>query len=169
MGIVDRVSAFAGNWWFPWIVGIGSGVNMFTLVFGGVLAATYVTAILARPKYWFGTAVINAFGTIVGVMAVVYLVELNGNEYITERFPSLFNSKSWKWVEENVTNYGALGVVLTSIAPIVLHPLILFSMLAKMNSAVLVGCIFIGRILKYSIMAKMALTAPHLLKSTLTL
>jgi len=146
------------------MVALGSGINMFTLVFGGVLAACYVTAILSRPKYWFATALTNAFGTVCGVGLVVYLVEINGTAYITQHFPSIFESDHWAWTEKNVNLYGPVGVIVTSAAPIVLHPLILFSMLAKMNSYMLVGCIFLGRILKYSIMAQCALTAPELLK-----
>uniref|UniRef100_A0A7S2TPM4 SNARE associated Golgi protein n=1 Tax=Lotharella oceanica TaxID=641309 RepID=A0A7S2TPM4_9EUKA len=164
MGWLANILSYASCWWFPCLVALGSGVNMFTMVLGGVLAAMYVTAVLSRPKAWFIIAVLNAVGTVVGVAAVVYLVEQNGIDWIKERFPKVFKSDQWKWVENAVHHYGAPGVILTSAAPIILHPLIAFSMAAKMNNVVLVLCIFVGRVLKYSIMAKFALQAPHLLK-----
>eukprot|EP00466_Bigelowiella_natans_P011972 jgi/Bigna1/143560/aug1.79_g18268 len=96
---------------------------MFTLVFGGVLAACYVTAVLVRTN----------------------------------------DRDKWGWIEENVEKYGPFGVVLTSAAPIVLHPVILFAMLASFR-IFLIPLGSLWWVLKYSIMAQCALTAPGMLR-----
>ena len=63
-----------------------------------------------------------------------------------------------------VDAYGAVGCVLISSLPIIPHPLIAICKLAKMSTAYLLGCIMLGRTLKYIIMAQVARKAPSALK-----
>lgn len=61
-------------------------------------------------------------------------------------------------------SYGSIAAVPVSAMPIILHPLIFFGKLSKMSDATILLAILLGRIIKYSIMAQMALTAPQLLR-----
>ena len=89
-GLVSSLQAFAGNWWFPWLVATCSGINTFLIVFSGPIAALFVSAVLARPSRKYYAAVVNALGTFIGASALVYLVRLKGTDYLTEAFPQLF-------------------------------------------------------------------------------
>ncbi|CAE7365032.1 Dpagt1 [Symbiodinium sp. CCMP2456] len=72
--------------------------------------------------------------------------------------------KWWSWSEGMMQAYGPIAAIPISAMPIILHPLIFFAKLSKMSDFVLLTAILVGRVVKYSIMAQMALTAPHLLK-----
>ena len=119
---------------------------------------------ILQPKNWFRVAFVNAFGTIIGVMGVVYFVQLKGTDYIKDLNPKIFESSTWEKTSDVMKNYGAAGTVMASAMPVVLHPIILFGMLAGMDNTVLIITIFLGRVIKYSIMANRALTAPKMLK-----
>ncbi|CAE7316728.1 unnamed protein product [Symbiodinium pilosum] len=159
-----KLKAFAAAWWFPVLVGILSGANLFLLVMSAPLVILYCSAVLANPKRWLYTAIANAVGTVLGCLILVILMEERGIDFIKESFPSTFTSKWWSWSEGMMQAYGPVAAIPISAMPIILHPLIFFAKLSKMSDFVLLTAILIGRIVKYSIMAQMALTAPHLLK-----
>merc|ERR1719498_1633453 len=166
MGFKETVKGFkrfAGAAWFPLFVGALSGLNLFTLVLSGPLVVLFCSAVIANPRRWFTTALANAAGTLVGCVVLVYLIEIRGTDFVKEAFPSTFSSKWWAWTEGKMQSYGTLAAVPVSAMPIILHPLIFFAKLSKMGDTVLLLAILIGRVLKYSIMAQMALTAPRML------
>jgi membrane protein YqaA with SNARE-associated domain len=164
MGVFDSLISLVGNWWFPFVIGAMSGINMFTIVLSGPTAALFVSTVLAQPKNWLRVAVINAVGTIIGVVGVVYFVNFKGTDYIKDLNPKIFESSTWEKTSGLMTDYGPYGTVLASAMPVVLHPIILFGMLAGMDNTVLVVTILIGRVIKYCIMANLALTAPKALR-----
>mmetsp|Transcript_55053 Transcript_55053/g.87221 ORF Transcript_55053/g.87221 Transcript_55053/m.87221 type:complete len:186 (+) Transcript_55053:67-624(+) len=167
MGWKDSVAGlkrFAAAPWFPIIVGALSGLNLFTLVLSGPLVVLFCSAVLANPRRWFTTALANAVGTVIGCAVLVYFIEIKGTDFIKEAFPSTFSSKWWAWTEGMMQAYGTIAAVPVSAMPIILHPLIFFAKLSKMDDSVLLLSILVGRIFKYCIMAQMAKTAPHALK-----
>eukprot|EP00933_Yihiella_yeosuensis_P040236 TRINITY_DN34492_c0_g1_i1.p1 TRINITY_DN34492_c0_g1~~TRINITY_DN34492_c0_g1_i1.p1 ORF type:complete len:186 (-),score=28.52 TRINITY_DN34492_c0_g1_i1:120-677(-) len=161
---VARLRVFAAAPWFPILVGLLSGVNMFTLVMSGPLVILYCSSVLAAPKRWFLTAVANAVGTVAGCFVMVLFMETKGTEFIKAEFPSTFQSKWWTWTEQQMHSYGHLATVPVAAMPIILHPLIFFGKLSNMSDTALLTAILLGRIIKYSIMAQMALTAPRMLR-----
>ena len=42
-----RLLEFAASWWFPWVAALGTGVNMFTLVFTAATVVLFLAAVLA--------------------------------------------------------------------------------------------------------------------------
>merc|ERR1719343_1939677 len=103
MGWKDSVASlrrFASAAWFPILVGLLSGLNLFTLVLSGPLVVLFCSAVLANPRRWFFAALANAVGTVAGCALMVYLIEQNGSDYIKEAFPSTFASKWWTWTEK---------------------------------------------------------------------
>jgi hypothetical protein len=162
--VYEKFKGFAASWWFPFFVGSLSGINMFTIVLSAPTALLYVSQVIAKPSNWIPAAIINAAGTMLGVFGVMYMVELNGTDWIEASFPSIFASKSWDWTKGMMTDNGALGTVVASAMPVILHPIILFGesilllqrsftcmtaalpgMMAKMDHVTLCGAIFIGR------------------------
>eukprot|EP00439_Symbiodinium_sp_Y106_P075336 s589_g14.t3 len=87
-----KLKAFAAAWWFPVLVGILSGANLFLLVMSAPLVILYCSAVLANPKRWLYTAIANAVGTVLGCLVLVILMEERGMDFIKESFPSTFTS-----------------------------------------------------------------------------
>jgi len=145
-------------------VGILSGVNLFALVLSGPLVILFCSAVLANPRRWFFAAVANAVGTVAGCYGMVFLVNQHGTAFVKESFPTTFQSKWWSWTENTMQEYGPMASVPVAAMPIILHPLIFFAKLSNMGDGTLLTSILIGRILKYSLMSQLALSAPHLLK-----
>ena len=135
----------AASWWFPFFVGLLSGINMFTIVLSAPTALLYVSQPHDPTSKLVLAAVINAAGTLVGVVGVVYMVEINGTDWIESSFPSIFASKSWDWTKNMMQQNGFPGTVVASSMPVILHPIILFGMVAKMNTVTLLTAIFAGR------------------------
>jgi membrane protein YqaA with SNARE-associated domain len=162
-GMLRRLQAFAGSWWFPWLVGAFSGLNVGLVMFTAPITFLFLSAVWARPDRRYYSAVANAIGTTVGAAAVVYLVQTHGVGYLTDAFPQMFAHEGWGKTKALIQSYGPLGVALISAMPIALQPIILFATLAEINPAVLVGCILVGRTVKYSFMAWSLSAAPALL------
>eukprot|EP00928_Gymnodinium_smaydae_P082946 TRINITY_DN66211_c0_g1_i1.p1 TRINITY_DN66211_c0_g1~~TRINITY_DN66211_c0_g1_i1.p1 ORF type:complete len:210 (+),score=42.40 TRINITY_DN66211_c0_g1_i1:69-632(+) len=161
---VEGLRRFAAAPWFPLLVGLLSGLNLFTLFLAGPLVLLYCSACIANPRRWLLAAVANAFGTVLGCLALIVLVDLRGANYVKESFPSTFQSSWWKWTEDTMSAHGWAAVVPIAAMPIILHPLIFFGKLSNMSNVGLLVSIFVGRVLKYSIMAQVALCAPAALK-----
>ena len=119
----------------------------------------------AGSKGWVFAVLANAAGTVAGVYALVLMMEEGGGtEYIKVTFPAAFASKWWARTETVIGSYGALGAVLISSLPVILHPLIAIAKLAGMSNTQLLGCIMAGRTIKYTVMAQVARQAPSALK-----
>mmetsp|Transcript_145910 Transcript_145910/g.254552 ORF Transcript_145910/g.254552 Transcript_145910/m.254552 type:complete len:186 (+) Transcript_145910:81-638(+) len=161
---IEELKRFAAAPWFPVIVGALSGLNLFTLVLSAPLVILYCSAVIASPRRWFSTALLNAIGTVAGCVVMVLLIEAKGTDFIKEAFPSTFKSKWWAWTEGMMQAYGSIAAIPVSAMPIILHPLIFFAKLSNMSNMILLVSILVGRILKYCIMAQVAMQAPHLLK-----
>jgi membrane protein YqaA with SNARE-associated domain len=109
-------------------------------------------------------ALANAAGTTIGAAVLIALIERNGVESVTDAFPSIFASKTWERSKELIHTYGFPGVVAVSAMPIVLHPAVIFAITAGMNRATLIAAVMLGRTIKYTLMAQLAVGAPQLLR-----
>ncbi|KAJ1622401.1 hypothetical protein T492DRAFT_600528 [Pavlovales sp. CCMP2436] len=170
MGISDRLlglKTFASSWWYPWVVGMLSCVNTFTVVLSGPLVILYVAGVLAngaKLQRRLTSAVANALGTTIGAAMLIALIEQKGVQSVTDAFPTIFASKSWERSKGLIEDYGFLGTIGFSAMPIVLHPGVIFALTAGMNRATILAAVMIGRTIKYTVMAQLAVGAPHLLR-----
>mmetsp|Transcript_19524 Transcript_19524/g.47875 ORF Transcript_19524/g.47875 Transcript_19524/m.47875 type:complete len:188 (+) Transcript_19524:24-587(+) len=158
---------FASSWWYPFAVGALSCINTFTVVLSGPLVILYVAGVLANGAQLhrrMTAAVANAFGTTVGAAMLIVLIERNGVQSVIDAFPSIFESKGWERSKELIHTHGFAGVVGVSAMPIVLHPAVIFAITAGMQRSTLIGAVMLGRTIKYTIMAQLAVGAPHLLR-----
>lgn len=147
---LGTVLSLSSSSWFPLVVACASFINNFTLVLSGPITAMFMAAVLARPERRYVVAVMNAVGVVCGCAVLVYLVESKGEDWIKSAWPTVFQGDAWEHTSDVVRDYGALGAVLISSAPIVLHPLIVISVLAKMPTPQLLLCILVGRTIKVS-------------------
>ena len=126
---------------------------------GGTRAGVY-----ANPKMRHVTAFANAVGTTIGIALLIYLMESQGVSYIEATFPKQLESSVAVTTQRYWDEYGLLGAVIISMMPIFLQPLVFIGVMAKTSMVTLVGCVLVGRTIKYIIMAELAIAAPHLLK-----
>ncbi|KAL3903754.1 MAG: hypothetical protein SGPRY_011549, partial [Prymnesium sp.] len=167
LAIISSVLGFASSWWFPWIAGFGTGMNMFTLVFTAATVVLFLAAVLARPRRWASSALINALGATLGTALMLYLIRASHGDpldYLKEAYPTVLSSPAWLKAMGYMDRFGAAGMLLVSVLPIFLHPVVVFGLLSGMNDATILLIIMTGRTIKYLIMARVTLTAPHLLR-----
>jgi membrane protein YqaA with SNARE-associated domain len=166
--VADKVLSlrrFVKHGWFPLLVGTLSCANTFVLVLSGPLAALFVLQAAARPERRFLAAAINAAGTTLGAALLLALVERMGGDWVETTFPRLARSDEWELTAQMTREYGFSGIVAVSSLPVVLHPLVLFASAARVPPARLLTGIAVGRTLKYSIMAQLAVQAPSMLRA----
>lgn len=162
--ILEYLLRFAGRPWYPWVVGALSGINNFTMVLSGPLVVLFISGVLANPSQRRITAFANAVGTTVGVAVLVYLLSQN-KTYIEDKFPQVFETRTWEITSSWVEEYGAIGALLISILPVFLQPLVSLCVLGgEMHSLVLLGAVLVGRTIKYIIMAELAVTGDKRLR-----
>ena len=133
----------------------------------GPLVVLYVAGVLAngaRLERRVTAALANALGTTVGAALLLRLIDQNGVDAVVDSFPSIFASKGWERSKELISAHGVAGTVLVSAMPIVLHPVVIFGITAGMQHSTLLGAIMLGRTIKYTLMAQLAVGAPHLLR-----
>ncbi|KAL1507630.1 hypothetical protein AB1Y20_007249 [Prymnesium parvum] len=164
--VVSSILGFATSWWFPWVAALGTGMNMFTLVFTAATVVLFLTAVLARPGRWASTALINAFGAAVGTWLMLAMIRGSNDplEYLEEVYPSVLANPAWQKAMGYMQSYGTGGMLLVASLPIFLHPIVLFGLLAQMSNAEILLIVMTGRTVKYLVMARVTLTAPHLLR-----
>lgn len=163
-GLILGLRRFSSQWWLPFVVGLLSFINTYTIVLSGPLTILFVSAILGRQSSWLLTAFLNAVGATVGVVSLIYLVNLRGVDYIRESFPQIFTSSTWTKTEQLMEAYGFGGSVMVASMPIVLHPLVLFGVISGMDQTAIVASVLIGRTIKYVVMGWCAINARKALR-----
>lgn len=133
----------------------------------GPLVVLYVAGVLAngaKLQRRLTAAFANALGTTVGAALLIALIERNGVQAVTDTFPSIFASKTWERSKELIHAHGFAGTAAVCAMPIVLHPAVIFAVTAGMQRSTLLAAVLLGRMVKYTIMAQLAVGAPHLLR-----
>ena len=151
---VDRI-------WYPPLVGLLAMLDNFVVVIpnDGIL----ISSAMIIPKRWFSLALCIAIGSAIGALTLAVLVELKGLPWILEVYPGLDTTQTWTYSMNFFEKYGLLLVFAVAITPLVQQPAVILASLAKTPLLELVAVIFIGRFIKYLIMAYAGAFAPKLL------
>lgn len=143
-----RLAGHAAAWWFPLLVAVLSLVNTFVLFAGGPLALLFCAAAAAQKQRFVYVALTNAAGVTLGIAIFALLLEHHGDDWARASFPSVFSSGTWQTTESLVQSYGGGGIFLVSCLPVLLHPVVIIGMLARIKLPILVGAVFAGRCIK---------------------
>jgi len=154
--VKEKLLPYAGEWWFPWAVGLLSCLNTYILFLSGPLSILFISGTLARPERRFRAAFANALGATCGIASLVYIGKSS------DIFP-LFDGKDWETTRNLVEDYVHLGVILIAGLPIILHPMVFFAV-SLMDPGSLILCVLIGRFIKYCIVAQLAFTGSKYVK-----
>lgn len=147
-------------WFAPFLGLIAALDNIFLIIPNdGIL----ISSSMLSPKRWFWLALWVSIGSALGALALAALVEINGLPWIIELFPGINESNYWKHTHDFFDKYGMLVVFLVAVTPLVQQPVVILASLAEAPLNKLVAVIFVGRFIKFLIMAYVASHAPKLL------
>jgi len=147
-------------WYAPFLGLVAALDNIFLIIPNdGILISSSILA----PKRWFWLALWVSIGSALGALALAALVEINGLPWIIELFPGINESSYWKHTHDFFDKYGLLVVFIVAVTPLVQQPVVILASLAEAPLDNLVLVIFIGRFIKFLIMAYAASHAPKLL------
>ena len=159
---VRWLQRFVNRVWYPPLVGLLAAADNFVVVVptDGIL----VSSTMLKPKRWIGFASSVAIGSTVGAILLAAFVESHGLPWILDQYPGLSETRTWVWSAEFFERYGLLLVFGVAATPLMQQPAVILASLANTPLMKLAAVIFLGRFLKYLIMAYVASHAPNLLR-----
>ena len=158
IGILQR---FSDRKWYPLLIGFLSALDNIIVVIpnDGIL----ISSAMLTPKRWLILAVAVSIGSTLGAVALATIVEILGLPWILAVFPELEANQIWILVNNFFHDYGLLVVFLVAVTPLAQQPAVIVASLANTPLLELAGVIFVGRLIKFLIIAYIGSHAPHLL------
>ena len=160
--MISRLQDFAEKKWYPYFVGLLAAIDNIILVIpnDGIL----ISSAMLTPKNWWKLAFWTTVGSTLGALALCLLVQNFGLDFLLYIFPKLQSTTTWQITVHFFEKFGLLLVFLVALAPIAQQPAVVLASLAAVNIPELLGLIFIGRLIKFTIMAWVASHAPSKLE-----
>lgn len=159
---VMSLQTFADRLWYPPFIGFLAALDNIVVVIpnDGIL----ISSSMMTPRRWFVLALCVAIGSTLGALCLAGLIELKGLPWILDVFPGVDQSTTWKITEDFFNRYGLVVVFLVAITPVMQQPAVILASLANTPLLNLLAAIFIGRFIKFLIMAYVGSHTPRLLE-----
>lgn len=159
---IQLLQKYVDRFWYPLFIGFLAALDNIVIIIpnDGIL----ISSSMLTPKRWFILALNVAIGSTIGALALAALVELQGLPWILEFYPGIINTKVWDLSMEFFEKYGLLLVFVVAVTPLMQQPAVILASLANTPLLKLAVVIFIGRFIKFLIMAYLGSHAPRLLK-----
>lgn len=159
--IVKVIQQFANRIWYPYFIGFLAGLDNFIVIIptDGIM----ISSTLLTPRRWLGLALCVAIGSTLGAIGLSALVEIHGLPWILEIYPGINESSTWQVASNFFDQYGLILVFICALTPLPQQPPVMIASLASTPFTHLAITIFLGRLIKYLIMAYIASHAPRLL------
>jgi membrane protein YqaA with SNARE-associated domain len=158
---VQALQRYVDRVWYPPLVGLLAALDNLVVVIpnDGIL----ISSSMLIPKRWFVLALSITIGSTVGAVALAALVELHGLPWILEMYPGINETKMWILSENFFDQYGLLVVFAVAATPLMQQPAVILASLANVPLIELAVVIFVGRFLKFLLMAYLGSHAPRVL------
>jgi membrane protein YqaA with SNARE-associated domain len=158
---VKILQVFADRYWYPPLIGFLAALDNLIVVIptDGLL----ISSSMIIPKRWLILAINVAIGSTLGALALAVLVEYQGWPLILKLYPNIEASTTWNMTRTFFESYGLFLVFLIAIAPFAQQPAVILAALAQTPLWQLLTVVFIGRLIKFLIMAYVGSHAPRLL------
>jgi len=158
---VRNLQKFIDRVWYSPLVGLLAFLDNFIVIVptDGIL----ISSSMLRPRKWFGLAFAISLGSTLGALILAALVESHGLPWILEFYPNLNNSQTWVITEEFFHRFGLLLVFGVAMTPLMQQPSVILAGLANTPLMELAVVVFVGRFIKFLIMAYAGSHAPRLL------
>ena len=159
---VAILQSFADRLWYPPLIGLLAALDNLIIVIpnDGIL----VSSAMLTPKRWFFLATCVAIGSTIGALVLAALIENQGLPWILQLFPGVNQTMTWQITENFFQKYGLIVVFVVAASPLIQQPAVILAALAETPLVTLALVIFVGRFIKFLIMAYVASHAPSLLK-----
>lgn len=159
---VQLLQRFVDRLWYPPLIGLLAALDNLIVIIpnDGIL----ISSSMLIPKRWFCLALSVAIGSTVGAVVLASLVEFQGLPFILETYPGVLETKTWALSMEFFEKYGMLLVFVVAVTPFMQQPAVILASLANTPLFELAAVIFVGRFIKFLIMAYVGSHAPRLLK-----
>lgn len=160
--LVQKLEQFADRLWYPPLIALLAALDNLIVIIpnDGILVASAMLV----PRRWAIFALAISIGSTVGAVALSLVVETQGLPWVLDFFPGIDQSQIWIWTERFFAQYGLLVVFVIGLSPIMQQPVIILSALANTPVLHLAAVIFIGRFIKFNLMAYLGSHSPRLLK-----
>lgn len=158
---VKILQRYTDRFWYPPLIGFLAALDNLVIVIpnDGIL----ISSSMLIPKRWFILALNVAVGSTLGALALSALVELQGLPWILDLYPGVTETKTWILSMEFFEKYGLLLVFAVAITPFMQQPAVILASLANTPLVELAAVIFVGRLIKFLMMAYLGSHAPRFL------
>jgi membrane protein YqaA with SNARE-associated domain len=159
---VQILQRYTDRVWYPPLIGILAALDNLIVVIpnDGIL----ISSSMLTPKRWFFLALSVALGSTAGAVVLAVLVHTQGLPWILELYPGIESTKTWVLSMEFFEQYGMFLVFVVAVTPFVQQPAVILATLANTPYLHLAAVIFIGRFIKFLVMAYLGSHAPRLLE-----
>lgn len=159
---VKWLQRYTDRIWYPPLIGFLAALDNLIVIIpnDGIL----ISSSMLVPRRWLTLALFVAIGSTIGALVLAGLVEHQGLPWILDMYPGITESRTWTMSMEFFERYGMLLVFAVAVTPFMQQPAVIFASLAKTPLLELAAVIFIGRFIKFLIMAYVGSHAPRLVK-----
>lgn len=158
---VQVLQRYTDRFWYPPLIGFLAALDNLVIVIpnDGIL----ISSSMLTPRRWFILALSVAVGSTVGALVLAALVEFQGLPWILDLYPGISETRTWALSMGFFDRYGLFLVFAVAITPFMQQPAVILASLAKTPLIELAAVIFVGRFIKFLIMAYLGSHAPGLL------
>jgi membrane protein YqaA with SNARE-associated domain len=158
---VLSLQTFADRYWYPPFIGLLAALDNLILIIpnDGIL----ISSSMLTPKRWFVLALCVAVGSTIGAVGLAALIELQGLPWLVSLYPGIDQTTTWRITDEFFHSYGLIVVFVVAVTPVLQQPAVVFASLAGISLFEIGAVIFVGRFIKFLVMAYVGSHAPKLL------
>jgi len=158
---VKSIQKYTDRFWYAPLIGLLAALDNLIIIIpnDGIL----ISSSMLKPKHWFLFSLSVAIGSTIGAIALAALVEYQGLPWILDIYPGINETKTWSLSVQFFEQYGLFLVFAVAITPFMQQPAVILASLANTSLIHLAAVIFIGRFIKFLIMAYIGSHAPRLL------
>ncbi len=159
IALLKKLQNFADRFWYAPLIGLLAALDNLVLVIptDGIL----ISSTMLMPKHWFRFAICVALGSAIGAFVLASFVEWQGLPFIQQYLPEITLGQAWKTTSHFFEIHGLWVVFIVALLPIPQQPAVLLASLANVNLTFLILVIFIGRLIKFIIMAYVGSHTPQ--------
>jgi len=158
---VESLQKYTDRFWYAPLIGFLAALDNIIIIIpnDGIL----ISSSMLRPQRWFLFSVSGAIGSTIGAIGLAALVEYQGMPLILDIYPGINETKTWSLSMNFFERYGLLLVFAVALTPFMQQPAVILASLANTPLAELAAIIFVGRFIKFLIMAYIGSHTPRLL------
>lgn len=159
---VQFLQRYADRIWYPPLIGFLALIDNLIVIIpnDGIL----ISSSMLVPKRWFVLAISVTIGSTLGALVLADLVEHQGLPWILNLYPGVEATKMWTLSLQFFETYGLYLVFAVAITPFMQQPAVILASLAHTPLHEIGAVIFLGRLIKFLVMAYLGSHTPRLLK-----